>query len=114
MADDANEPTPPDESQNQPPDQAQNQAQNTPQIRVKVDDDRKHGEYANFVVVGHTAHEFTIDFCQLLPSGEQGTLNADVVSRVKVAPTMVGQIMRSLANSQSKYEDKFGSIRAVG
>lgn len=104
--DDAPEPTP----QNQPP----NQPQNQPQIRVKVGDDQKHGEYANFVVVGHTAHEFTIDFCQLLATGEQGKLNADVVSRVKIAPTMVGQIMRSLANAQSKYEDKFGSIRAVG
>ncbi len=85
-----------------------------PQIRVVVDDERKHGTYANFVVVQHTAHEFTLDFCQLLPSGEQGRVNADVVARVKLAPTMVGQVMRSLANAQSKYEDKFGSIPAVG
>lgn len=85
-----------------------------PQIRVVVGDDLKHGTYANFTVVQHTAHEFTLDFCQMLPSGEAGKVNADVVARVKVAPTMVGQIMRSLANAQSKYEEKFGSIKAIG
>lgn len=85
-----------------------------PQIRVVVDDELKHGVYANFTVVQHTAHEFTLDFCQMLPSGEQGKVNAEVVARVKIAPTMVGQVMRSLANAQSKYEEKFGSIKALG
>jgi len=90
------------------------QSASQPQIRVVVGDDLKHGAYANFTVVQHTAHEFTLDFCQMLPSGEAGKINADVVARVKVAPTMVGQIMRSLANAQSKYEEKFGSIKAIG
>lgn len=83
-------------------------------IRVVVDDDLKHGAYANFSVIQHTAHEFTLDFCQMMPSSEPGQVNAEVVARVKLAPTMVAQVMRSLANAQSKYEDKFGSIRAVG
>lgn len=85
-----------------------------PQIRVVVSDDLKHGEYANFAVVQHTAHEFTLDFCQTMPSGEPGKVNAEVVARIKIAPTMVGQVMRSLANAQSKYEGKFGSIKALG
>ncbi len=98
-----------DEPTNEPPSRPE-QAQ----IRVVVGEERKHGEYANFAVVQHTAHEFTLDFCQLLPSGEAGKVNAEVVARIKLAPTMIGQVMTSLANAQSKYEGKFGSIRAVG
>lgn len=107
-------PDPPEQDpENGPPTEPGKKASNT-QIRVVVDDERKHGTYSNFAVVQHTAHEFTLDFCQLLPSGEAGKLNAEVVARIKLAPTMVGQVMTSLANAQSKYEHKYGSIRAVG
>jgi hypothetical protein len=92
------------------PEQPRQQAQ----IRVVVDDDRKHGDYANFLVVTHGPHEFTLDFCQLLPSGEAGKVNADVVSRVRIAPTMVGQVLRALNTNLSNYEEKFGSVRAIG
>lgn len=90
----------------QPPQQAQ--------VRVVVDDDIKHGEYANFVVVSHGQHEFTLDFCQLLPSGQPGQVNADVVSRVRIAPTMVAQILRALNTNLSTYEEKFGPVKALG
>ena len=83
------------------------------QIRVVVDDERKHGEYANFLVVTHGPHEFTLDFCQLLPSQEPGRVNADVVSRVRIAPTMVGQVLRALNANLSNYEDKFGDVKAI-
>jgi hypothetical protein len=84
------------------------------QIRVVVNDDQKHGTYANFLVVTHGPHEFTLDFCQLLPSGEQGVVNADVTARVRIAPTMVGQILRALNTNLSNYEEKFGDVKAVG
>lgn len=84
------------------------------QIRVVVGDDNKHGTYANFLVVSHGPHEFTLDFCQLLPSGEQGQVNAEVVSRIRIAPTMVGQVLRALNTNLSNYEDKFGSVKAIG
>lgn len=84
------------------------------QVRVVVGDDMKHGTYANFLVVTHGPHEFTLDFCQLLPSGEQGVVNADVTARVRVAPTMVGQILRALNTNLSNYEDKFGDVKAIG
>lgn len=84
------------------------------QIRVVVDDEVKHGEYANFLVVTHGPHDFTLDFCQLLPSGEQGIVNAEVTSRVRIAPTMVGQVLRALNTNLSNYEDKFGDVKALG
>jgi hypothetical protein len=84
------------------------------QVQVIVPDDLKHGEYANFLVVSHSPHEFTLDFCQLLPSGEQGKVNAEVVSRVRIAPTMVARVLNALNTNMSNYEDRFGSVKALG
>lgn len=85
-----------------------------PKISIKVDDDRKFGEYANFLVVSHSAHEFTLDFCQIVPGGESGAVAAEVVSRVKIAPTMVGKVIRALNTNMTGYEDKFGMVAEIG
>jgi hypothetical protein len=84
------------------------------QIKISVDDQLKHGVYANFLVVSHSAHEFTLDFCQVLPSGDEGAVTADVISRVKIAPTMVGRIIRALNTNMTAYEDKFGLVKEIG
>lgn len=85
-----------------------------PQVNVQVDDDLRRGVYANFVVVSHSAHEFTLDFCQIMPRGEgTGTVTAEVVSRVKIAPTMVGRVLNALNTSMTNYEDKFGMVRRI-
>jgi len=83
-------------------------------IQISINDTLKHGTYANFLVVSHSAHEFTLDFCQVLPGGDAEAVQADVVSRIKVAPTMVGKIIRALNTNMTAYEDKFGMVREVG
>jgi hypothetical protein len=92
------------------PDQPRQQQQ----VQVVVPDELKHGEYANFLVVSHSPHEFTLDFCQLLPSGEQHKVNAEVVSRVRIAPTMVARVLNALNTNMSNYEDRFGQVKALG
>ena len=89
-------------------------AEKSNQIQIQVDDMIKHGVYANFLVVSHSAHEFTLDFCQVMPGGDGGGVKADVVTRVRVAPTMVGKIIRALTTNRTAYEDKFGLVRDVG
>jgi hypothetical protein len=84
------------------------------QIKIQVDDEIKHGVYSNFLVVSHSAHEFTLDFCQVMPGGDGGAVKAEVVTRVKVAPTMVGKIIRALDTNMTSYEDKFGMVRDIG
>jgi Protein of unknown function (DUF3467) len=84
------------------------------QIQIQVDDAIKHGVYSNFLVVSHSAHEFTLDFCQVMPGGDDCSVKADVVTRVRVAPTMVGKVLRALDTNRTAYEDKFGPIREVG
>lgn len=84
------------------------------QISIVVDDDVKYGKYANFLVVTHSPHEFTLDFCQLLPSGEQGRVNADVVERMRIAPTMVARVIQALNTNLNAYEEKYGDVKAIG
>ena len=89
-------------------------AENSQSIQISINDAIKHGTYANFLIVSHSAHEFTLDFCQVLPGGDSDAVQADVVSRIKVAPTMVGKIIRALNTNMTAYEDKFGMVREVG
>ncbi len=99
MSDDATQPQPPRPNQ---------------QVKVVLPDELRHGEYANFLVVSHSPHEFTLDFCQLLPSGEQGKVTADVVSRVRIPPTMVGRVLNALNTNLANYEERFGQVKALG
>ena len=84
------------------------------QISISVDDKIKHGVYANFLVVSHSPHEFTLDFCQILPGAKDGKVKAEVVTRLKIAPTMVGKVIRALNTNMTAYEDKFGMVKEIG
>ena len=97
-----------DPSQNPEP------ARSQQKVNVVIPDEVKHGEYANFLLVSHSPHEFTLDFCQLMPSGEKGKVNAEVVSRVRIAPTMVARVLSALNTNLSNYEDRFGQVKALG
>ncbi|MDX1657826.1 MAG: DUF3467 domain-containing protein [Nitriliruptorales bacterium] len=91
--------------QEQPPQQQR--------VNVSLPDDLKHGTYANFLVVSHSPHEFTLDFCQM-QRGEPGQVNAEVVSRIHIAPTMVAKVIQALNTNLNGYEDKWGSVKAIG
>jgi hypothetical protein len=87
-----------------------------PQIRTP--ESQTAGTYANGVGVWSTQTDITIDFLITLPP-EQGTdPNGDpvivapqqVVSRVKIPPVLVFQLMRNLGAAQDAYEKQFGAI----
>ncbi|MDX1619630.1 MAG: DUF3467 domain-containing protein [Nitriliruptorales bacterium] len=82
-------------------------------VNVQLSDDLKQGTYANFLVVSHSPHEFTLDFCQLQP-GEPGQVQAEVVSRVRIAPTLVAKVIQALNTNLNGYEEKWGSVKAIG
>ena len=81
------------------------------------------GAYANGLAVWHTLHEFTFDFfVSSQPPTE--TRNADgelviraphrLVGRVRVPPTSVFDIIRTISQNLAMYEQKFGPIRTPG
>ena len=82
---------------------------------MKVAKEAEGGVYSNFVGVWHTAHEFTLDFCSTQPpqvdeSGES-FVPARVVSRVKIPPTMLFELLKALNTNMTSYESVFGEIR---
>jgi hypothetical protein len=85
------------------------------QLEIRVPAEIEGGAYANMVGVWHTGHEFTLDFSVTLPTneGEGGrtVVPCQVVARLKIAPTLIFDLMRALNENMSNYEAKFGEIR---
>ncbi len=71
------------------------------------------GVYANFAVVWHTAHEFTLDF--FAPAGPERTdTNGEPtmpfmgVARVRVPVSVVFEIARAISTNVSRWEQATG------
>ena len=85
---------------------------------MQITPETEGGVYSNFVAVWHTAHEFTLDFCSTQPpqvddSGDQ-FVPARVVSRVKIPPTMLFELLKALNTNMTNYEKVFGEIQQPG
>ncbi len=81
------------------------------------------GSYANGLAIWHTLHEFTFDFfVSSQPPSEARTESGEVViraphrlvARVRVPPTSVFDIIRTISQNLALYEQKFGPIRTPG
>lgn len=89
---------------------------------VQLPPELEGGVYANLLNVWHTAHEFTLDFAATLPAqrgpGEGGEemlrVPAKVTARVKIAPTIVFDVIRALNENMTRYEQTFGPISRPG
>ena len=88
-----------------------------PQMRVSMPDDQVPGVYADFVSVWHTNDVFTFDFAALarppaLVEGDDGTqvatAQAQIVSRVRVPPSLVFEIMKALERQLTAWEEATG------
>jgi len=81
------------------------------QIQIRIPDGLRSGTYANHLVLSHTDHEFTLDFCAVLAHEDPSIRQAEVVARVVVAPTLVGTLLTALNDNLGKYERQFGEVR---
>lgn len=77
------------------------------QLQIKADEKELLGQYANLVVIHHTAEEFTLNFVYVFPNMEQGKL----VSSLIVSPGHAKRLVRALAENISRYEAQFGAVR---
>jgi hypothetical protein len=86
---------------------------------IVLPEDLQPGEYANFLTVWHTGHEFTLDFSATQPTQpvpkEDGSVRlrvpCRVVVRVKIPPTLVFDIIRALSTNMTAFEQRYGAIR---
>jgi hypothetical protein len=75
------------------------------------------GTYANVLGVWHTGHEFTLDFAVTQPpvvlENPSGPVSVPcrVVTRVKIPPSLIFDIMRALNENMKTYENTFGEIQ---
>ena len=78
------------------------------------------GAYASGLAIWHTLHEFTFDFfVSSQPPSEAETAEGEkvirarhrLVARIRVPPTSVFDIIRTISQNLALYEQKFGPIR---
>ncbi len=87
----------------------------------QVPDDLTGGVYSNVVAVWHTPYEFTLDFAVMLPAqqvpgsdGNSQVTPCRVVTRVKIPPAVVFELMRALSVNENLYEERIGPIPRPG
>ncbi len=81
--------------------------------------------YANNVLVQSTLHEIIISFFEALPPPlagtpadnaaklrEMGTIRADLVARIIVAPDLLPSIISVLQTGLEKYQEAYSSLQA--
>lgn len=87
-------------------------------FELEVPGDLEVGQYANFLAVWHSPHDFTLDFAvtgQAQPSGEgQVTVPCRVIARIKIPPTVAEDMLQALATNFTRYEELAGPIRKPG
>lgn len=90
-------------------------------LTLQLPDDLTGGVYSNVVAVWHTPYEFTLDFAVMLPAQQIGGQDAGtsatpcrIVSRIKVPPAMVFQLMQALSVNEGLYEERIGPIPRPG
>jgi hypothetical protein len=73
-------------------------------IPIQVPPEWQTGAYANMAAVSsQTPHDVTLDFIQLVPG--DGPPHAQVVARLKLAPTFLMPLMQVLSNHLSQHEE---------
>lgn len=87
-----------------------NQNQDSNGINVQLNEMVAGGVYCNLMLVNHSPSEFVLDALQLLPGFQQ---NAQVRSRVILAPLHAKRLLNALQQNIASYEQQFGEIKEV-
>jgi len=87
-------------------------------FELQVAGDLEVGEYANFLAVWHSPHDFTLDFAVTgqAQATEDGNVSVPcrVVARIKIPPTVAEDMLQALASNITRYEEVAGPIRKPG
>ena len=78
-------------------------------INIQVNEMVASGVYCNLALVNHSPSEFVVDFIQLMPGVQQ----ANVRSRVILAPLHAKRVLAALQQNVNNYEQQFGEIKEV-
>lgn len=79
-------------------------------LQINIAPEVASGKYSNLAIIGHSATEFVLDFASVLPGAPQ----AQVQSRVILAPEHAKRLLAALQDNVMKYENQFGQIKLTG
>jgi len=86
-----------------------NNQNNDQNINIQLNEMIAAGVYCNLALVNHSPSEFVLDFIQLMPGVQQ----ANVRSRVILAPIHAKRVLNALQQNIANYEQQFGEIKEV-
>lgn len=78
-------------------------------INIQLNEMVAAGVYCNLALVNHSPSEFVLDFIQMMPGVQQ----ANVRSRVILAPLHAKRVLNALQQNIANYEQQFGEIKEV-
>ncbi len=78
-------------------------------VNIQLNEMVAQGVYCNLALVNHSPSEFVLDFIQLMPGVQQ----ANVRSRVILAPLHAKRVLAALEQNIKNYEQQFGEIKEV-
>ena len=76
------------------------------QISIEIRPEVAGGNYSNLAILSHSHSEFILDFAQMFPGKPQ----AQVCSRIVMAPEHAKRLLGALMENIGKYEKQFGRI----
>ena len=82
------------------------------QAHIHVPDEQISGTYADFVSVWHSRDVFILDFAVLAQPPSPQQLSSRVVSRVRIPPSQVFEIMKALEQQLTGWEAERKSEQA--
>lgn len=77
-------------------------------IKIEIDEATAQGAYSNLAMISHSETEFIVDFIFMQPQSP----NARVRSRIITSPSHAKRFLAALKDNISKYESRFGEIKA--
>ena len=80
------------------------QPQGPPAAQIQLPDDLVEGTYADFVSVWHSRHVFVLDFAVLAQPVVANQIVSRVVSRIRIPPAQVFEIMKALEQQLTAWE----------
>jgi len=95
-------------SEHQPPDHAGLPGQPSHQIQVELDEAIAQGSYVNLALITHTETEFLFDFLFVQPQQPKAKVRARIIS----SPTHAKRFLMALRENITRYEIRFGEIKA--
>ena len=82
---------------------------NENQVNIELNEETALGVYSNLAIITHSQSEIISDFIQLMPGVQQ----AQVRSRVILAPLHAKRVLAALQQNIQNYEAQFGEIKEV-